>query len=130
MSTDVFDFPFHKVRNDYPDSGARIQMGKSWVYTVQPESPDQRIFTLEFKGMRYFMNFATGAVDTTFKPQHNMALLELFYQAHKTWDTFTYVHPIWGAMNVRFSLPLKTPKGIEDGGGMVESFEITFIEVP
>jgi hypothetical protein len=125
----TFDFPYHQVRTEYPDSTTRVQMGKGWVYPIKPSAPDQRLFVLSFPGMQYFLDGA-GAIDATILPQRNMAAMEAFYQAVLCWDIFNYVHPVYGPMNVRFNRPLQVPKGVIDGNGLLESFDVTFIEVP
>ena len=54
MSTEIFDFPYHRVNTRYPE-GISVQFGSSWVYTAKPNAPDQRRFELTFpQGMQYF----------------------------------------------------------------------------
>lgn len=124
----IFDFPYHKVRTEYPDSTTRIQMGKSWMFPIAPESPDQRLFILTFKGMKYFT--VDGVISEVVNPQRNMATLDKFYRNVLMWDEFNYVHNVYGPLVCRFNQPLKIPEGIEDGDGQVDQFEVTLLEVP
>jgi hypothetical protein len=126
----TFDFPYHRVRTEYPDSTTKVQMGKGWVYPVKPDAPDQRRFVLTMDGMQYFVDPITGEISSTINPQRNMLALELFYRSVQCWGEFNYVHPIYGATNVRFNIPLSVPQGIKDANGLLEPFELSFIEIP
>ena len=119
----------HRYSTDYPESGRRLELGGSYQFSSEPDGPDQRVFTLYFETMKYFAD-SNGAVDREAEPEINFALLEDFYIVHKLWKTFTYTHPIYGVLNVKFAKPLKTPKGIMGGGGALESFSVELIEVP
>jgi hypothetical protein len=130
MSNLYFDFPYHTQRTAYPDSTIHVQMGKGWVYPIKPNAPDQRIITLTFPGMQYFVNPTTGLVDHSVNSQRNLAALEDFYQQVLGWDTFTYSHPVYGAMTVRFNKPLQPGQGIPNGNGLVQAFDVELIEVP
>lgn len=125
----VFEFPYHKVRTIYPDSARRVQLGNSWEFTSAPNAPDQRTFELTFKGMKYFVN-SNGTINKTTQKSLNVGALELFYQQHQTWKKFDYPHPVHGTLQVRFAAPLDIPPGIEGGTGVVEDFQIKFIEQP
>lgn len=129
MATKTFDFPYHKVRTTYPASTTRVQMGNSWEFVSAPKAPDQRTFELIFRGMQYFVK-SNGEIDRTVNTQRNMALLEDFYQEHQQWKSFYYVHPVHGTVTVRFMDPLDIPAGIDGGSGVVEEFQIKFIELP
>lgn len=124
-----FTWIYHRYSTTYPDSGKRVQLGNSYQFSAEPDGPDQRGFTLYFDTMRYFVT-SGGAVDKTTFPAINFALLEDFYKANRLWRTFTYVHPVYGQLNVKFNKPLEVPKGIPDGGGALEPFSIDLIEVP
>lgn len=128
MSALTFDFPYHRVRDEYPE-GTTVQMGKGWVFPIKPDSPDQRTFILSFVGMQYFLN-GSGVVDATINPTRNVKALSDFYAQHQQWDTFTYPHPVHGNLTCRFKSALKLANGIIDGNGVMEPFEVILIEVP
>lgn len=127
MST--FTWMNHTFTTEYPESGFRLQFGNSYLYTEGPTAPDQRVFTLSFPLLKYFLN-SGGAIDATIQPTLNMKALENFYLEHKMWKTFVYPHPVHGNLNVKFNKPLKVPAGIPDGGGAVGAFSLELIEVP
>lgn len=124
----VFDFPYHTVETEYPDSGTQVQMGKSYTFTAPPSAPDQRKFTLNFEALVYFVR--NGVIDATYEPQINMQALDDFYNLHKMNAVFTYPHPVYGDLPCSFAKPLKIPKGTKGGNGVVENIEIQLIEKP
>lgn len=124
-----FNFPYHTVETENPDSSVNVQFGNSYVFTTPPNAPDQRIFTLHFKAMKYFLNGA-GQLDENVYPDINMFRLTKFYQEHKTWKAFEYIHPVHGPLSVRFHRPLAEPEGVQGGNGVVKEFEVTLIEIP
>ena len=124
-----FNFPYHTVRTEYPESGFRVQLGNSYQYSAPPPAPDQRVFKLKFKILKWFTT-PTGQIDRAAQPEINIALLEDFYLQHKMFATFTYNHPVHGSVSVRFNKPLQIPEGIEGGDGAVPGVEVEFIEVP
>lgn len=125
---ETFDFPYHLVSTEYPDSATRVQFGSSYVFTSKPVAPDQRIFTLSFQGMGFF--FSGEILNRDVKPQLNMGTLERFYQDHQTWKSFIYPHALLGSVVCKFHQPLTIPKGVPGGSGKVEGFELKLIEVP
>lgn len=124
----TFNFPYHSVETEYPNSGTQIKLGNSYAYTAPPEAPDQRLFKLSFPLLKYFE--VNGAIDSSVEPQINLAALELFYNLHKMSATFTYPHPVYGELACKFNKPLKIPKGIPGGGGAVPNIDVELIEVP
>lgn len=126
---DQFDFPFHTVETQNPESSFRVQFGNSYVFTTEPDAPDQRIFQLSFQGLFYYTD-EQGVVSIGPKPQLSMKALIDFYKAHKLWDAFQYNHPVHGLVVVRFNKPLTEPKAREGGTGFSEPFQIELIEVP
>lgn len=126
---EIFDFPYHTVEVENPESSFRVQMGGSYVFVAPPTDPDQRIITLYFPTMKYFFN-EFNILDETVNPEYNMLRLINFYKVHKMHEMFEYVHPVHGVMTVRFNQPLKEPRGIPGGNGAVEAFSIQLIEVP
>lgn len=53
---ETFNFPYHRQRTEYPQSGNRIQLGNGYVFTSPPNAPDLRTFTLSFPTMFYYPN--------------------------------------------------------------------------
>lgn len=164
---ETFDFPYHRVAVEYPDSDFRLELGNSYVYTAQSPAPDQREFILYFETMRYYEaayfkqeaepvspTLGTVWINTLTRrayrydgsvwietrnpsrlniypqPEINAGRLEDFYFNHRTWKKFIYPHPLYGDLAVRFNKPLSLPKGVINGGGIIESFEVRFLEVP
>lgn len=126
---DTFDYPFHEVETENPESGFRGQFGNNYIFTTPPTDPDQRKFTLKFPMMMFFTD-SNGTIDAGREPQFNMKHLINFYQAHKLWDTFLYNHPVHGTLEVKFDKPLKEPAVIKNGNGATKEFEVNLIEMP
>ena|SRR5687768_6346921 len=124
-----FIWKYHRYSTDYPESGFQMELGGSYQFTSEPDGPDQRLFTLHFETMRYFTD-SSGNVDATISPELNFLALENFYKEHRRWKSFTYDHPIYGLVKVRFAKPLRTPKGILGGDGALEPFSIDLLEIP
>lgn len=128
MALETFSFPYHTQATDYPDSGFRAKLGNSYEFTAPPPAPDQRVFSLSFPLLKYFVS--AGAITLVTRPEINMAVLEAFYNRHKTYKTFIYPHPVYGNVNVKFSKPLKIPKGTEGADGAIHNIEIELTEQP
>lgn len=126
---ETFPVLYFSYLTRYPESGTRIQFGNSYQYDALPEAPDQRIFVLSLQGMAYFVD-VNGDVDATIQPERNLARLEEFYNVHKRAKPFTLNHPVYGAVTVKFSLPLEIPTGIAAGNGNVDAFDVELIEQP
>ena len=105
-----FDFPYHKVTDEYPESSIVLRFGRGYQFASKPRGPDQLIFHLEFPVMYWYFNGTT--IDRTVKPQLNFAFLQDFYESVRMYDTFTYTHPSRGVQTVRFQKPLPPVKGI------------------
>lgn len=125
-----FDFDYHMCTIAYPESGSRLQLGNSWMFTAAPTAPDQRTLTLSFSGMRVFWNRTLNVPDVTKEPKLNIWRLEQFYLRHRMWKRFEYHHAQHGLMLVTFNKPLSTPKKSEGAMGFVEGFEIELLEHP
>ena len=125
-----FDFDYHICVITYPESGSRLQLGNSWVFTAAPTAPDQRTLTLSFPGMRVFWDAGANAPDAVTLPKLNIWRLEQFYLRHRMWKRFNYRHPQHGMMVVTFNKPFTTPKKSEGMAGFVDGFEIDFLEHP
>lgn len=124
-----FDFPYHKVSTDYPESSFRANLGGSYQFSAPPVAPDQRVFKLRFALLKYFSG-SDGKIDNLVQPELNMGRLEAFYNAHKLHATFTYPHPVYGNVSCRFNKPLRIPEGLTSGDGAIQGIEIEFIEQP
>ena len=125
----TFDFPNHRVRVDYPESSPRLSMGNGYIFAAAPSGPDVRTYTLTFEdGYKYFFDGEDNLDVVTNAAINNFGTLEAFYQTHKLYEPFTYNHPIYGALMVRFNKPLRTPEGIKNGNGALKGFELEFID--
>ena len=79
--------------------------------------------------MCYFVG-ADGKVTDQVKPEVNAYALDLFYQRHRLHKTFTYPHPVYGDVLVKFSKPLEIPEGRPGGGGWLAPFSVELMEQP
>lgn len=125
---ETFPFSYHRVQTDNPESGMRVQLGGSYVFTSAPTDPDQRKFTLTFPTMKYFLN-SSNVLDETINPTYNMYNLIKFYQRHKLHNSFMYDHPVHGSLEVKFAKPLIEPEGLPNGFGSVKEFNVELIEI-
>ena len=125
----TFNFPYHTFSTENPETGFRAKFGGSYVFTAVPDSPDQRVFKLNYPIMKFFTS-PDGSVNSTDSPLINMKTMIDFYHEHKLHKTFVYEHPIYGNVNVKFNKPLPEPLGIPNGQGAVESFEVELVEIP
>jgi hypothetical protein len=112
------------LARDTPDG---MSLG-GWQFTARPTTPFQRRFRITLYGLKWFLDPETDEYDIVEEPEFNARLLELFYQAHETWNPFIFPHPHLGDIVVRFLSPVSVPKGIKDGGGLIDAFEITLVE--
>lgn len=122
-----FDFPFHCVSSEYQQEGTTAVLGGNYTYAVRGAKPEQRKFTLYFKGMKYYQDGA-GKLDPFLNSTLNMGALELFYKQFKLSQSFYYNHPVYGKLKVRFNNPLKVPKLLRKGDGWVGDFQLELIE--
>lgn len=126
----VFTFcPNSQVPRLMPRETSNTVTLNGWTFSARPISPMQRKFEVKVHGLRWYLN-SDGTFDTTTDPTHNARLLELFYQDHEMWNTFTWNHPHLGALNVRFASPLSIPPGRENSGGLIDAFDMTLVEGP
>lgn len=124
-----FDFPYHTVETENPESGFRGQFGNSYVFTAAPSAPDQRLFNLNYPAMKFFTD-QNGVVTDLVQPQINMFAMIKFYQNYKMHKTFTYNHPVYGPTLVKFFKPLKEPEVLPGGFGITKAFTVQLVEVP
>jgi len=125
---ETFNFPFHRMRVEYPPTAPNIQLGRSYVFASRPLGPFQRKFILSFESMVIYQNVDKTA-DLATQPLINFMLLDKFYRDHGTHEVFIYPHELEGNMEVRFADPFKWPDGHVGGNGSVKPFEINLIEV-
>lgn len=114
----------------YPESGTRLQLGNSWTFTAPPDAPDQRIFKLTLQGLRFYVEEDGTTIDTDTEPTRNAGRFDAFYQRHRLWKSFTFNHPQFGPLEVKFHKPLNLPKGIKGGNGLLPEFDIELVEQP
>ena len=125
---ETFNFPFHRVAVQHPVEGTNLKLGGSWDYNSKPSSPAQRKFNLEFRALKYYGE--AGNLDLVTDPEINFGKLEKFYTDHKQHTEFTYPHPIYGELMVKFFKPLEIPMGTVGGGGVVENITVSLVEQP
>ena len=122
----LFDFPYHLVSTEYKPEGLAVPLGGNYAYTVTGNKPEQRKFTLYFKGFRYIQDGLNLRTDED--AQLNMARLEMFYNLHKLDKPFDYNHPVFGMTKVRFDQPLKVPAGLQNSN-WTGDLQLNLIEV-
>lgn len=123
-----FIYRYHTEETLYPDPGGRTQLGRGWVHAVTPAYPGQRTFELFFPAMKWFVT-PEGALDKVTQPELNLGHLEDFYQTHLLHVPFVYPHVRFGNLNVLFKSPITIPPAKPGGGGVVEGFRVTLIEL-
>ena len=128
MPLQTFNFPNHRLEVEYPTSSTQVQFNNSWVFTMKPSAPDQRIFKLSFAAMRWYMQ-SNGTIDLTTDAANNVGALDKFYRDHLLYQTFYYASP-YGTLTVRFKNPLVIPKGEPGGFGVVKDLSVEFLEQP
>lgn len=126
---ELFDFPYHRVRERYPDRQNQVQLGGGWTYTIKPATPPAREFTLTFPAMRYFYS-PLAVLDVDREPAVNAGRLEQFYLRHETYGSFFYEHPRLGTMVVKFKLPLELPEVEPNSDGAIKGVVVTLVEQP
>lgn len=134
MAVQRFNFPYHKVKTEYPESSVRVQFGSNFTFTAKPDSEDMRNFILTFPVMKAFEptenDDGTKSPDLSSDPQINIAVLEKFYQDHRLHTTFIYPHPHYGDVKVKFNKPLKIPEGQTGGDGAIKNITVELMEQP
>ena len=126
---ETFPCTYFRFSTRYPESGLRMQLGRSYVHTAAPQAPDQRNFLLTLPGMQYFCD-AGGQLTAATEPERNMLVLENFYNAHKLAFSFNFNHPIYGTLVCKFNRPLEIPDGIPGGTGILEEVRVELLEIP
>lgn len=133
----VFDFPYHQVQDEYPESSLSIRFGRGYQFASRPMGPDQINLRLSFPTLFWVFN-SGGSLTALTEPKINLKTLIEFYEAHLLYEKFTYNHPLRGTIECRFAKPLVTPKGIRGAVASkdshkfhaVEPFEIQLVTQP
>lgn len=113
----------------YPETGSRMTLGRSYMYTAADPAPHQRTFQLTLQGMQYFLD-AGGALDATVHLDRNMLVLENFFLTHRLNKSFDFEHPVYGTLVCKFGAPLEVPEGIQGGNGLLPEFQVDLLEIP
>lgn len=137
---ETFDYPFHTIGDEYPESSTVVRFGRGYSFASQPKGPDQILFHLNLTGFCWWTEFVTGNIDRTIFPQLNAGHIQDFYESHRLYEPFAYQHPTRGLSTVRFAKPLPSFKSIKDAvierldygirGHSVEPFQIDLILLP
>lgn len=125
---DTFDFPYHVLSVEYPQSSVKLNFGQGYEFASKPKGPDQLDLILDFQLMMFYEDIP-GEIDLTTNPRINMGLLEKFYQEKRLFQKFIYPHQFWGDVVVRFKDPLKYKVKL-GGMGSVEPFSVRLTTQP
>lgn len=97
-----------------------------WDYTPRPVLPYRRKFKVTLEGLRWYY-LQDGTIDYSANPERNAGVLEYFYEDHRKWRPFNFLHERLGLLELRFESPLSIPKALPDSGGLVPALEIMMI---
>lgn len=110
---DTFDFPFHTVGDEYPESSTIVRFGKGYSFASKPKGPDQIVFHLTINPLYWWID-DLGNINRTVNGKGNAATLQDFYEAHGQYQPFLYQHPTRGLVTVRFHKPLPPYRSIKE----------------
>lgn len=110
---DTFDFPYHTVGDEYPESSTLVRFGSGYQFASKPKGPDQIIFHLAITGLFWWID-RDGNIDWASNPLGNAGLLQKFYEGHRMYAPFLYNHPTRGIVTVRFHKPLPPFRSMKD----------------
>lgn len=123
----TFDFcPNSLVPETLPPDVQPLVSMNGWTFASKPSVPYAKRFKVTLHGLRWYLQ-TNGLFDVATDPTRNARRLEQFYETNGTWDKFTWVHPHFGSMNVRFASPVSVPMGIANSNGLVSAFEINLL---
>lgn len=128
---ETFNFPYHGNPEMTPEeNNSSIILKDGFRFDPEPSEPIIRVFSLNFPVMAYRV-LPDGAPDVqgTLVPEFNIMSLWQFYVRHGTWKTFTYPHPVFGNVTVKFNAPFTLP-AVEGNLGMVKNTQVTLREHP
>lgn len=123
----IFSFMKHRTATRYPQNGTTIQFGGGYIFSAKPSAPPQRIFILDFDVMKWYIN-SDGTLDPYTDADINIGALDAFYNLVQTYAPFTYVHPSYGPLTVKFFKPLEIPPGEKGGTGSVFNIQLELVE--
>jgi hypothetical protein len=127
---DTFNFcPSSYVPETLPrDVTASAVTMNGWQFNARPTTPYQRKFKLTLHGLRWYLD-NLGYYDATTNAPFNARALELFYQAHETWDPFLFYHQHLGPdpLQVRFATPVTVPAALQGSNGLIGGLEIQLV---
>jgi len=123
----VFDFcPNRLVAETLPPEPVAGMSMNGWQFSSKPKVPFQQSFKVTLHGLTWYLQ-SNGLYDSTTNLTFNARRFELFYQAHGTWDEFSWTHPHLGALSVKFKTAVAVPKALVNSSGLIEAFEIMLI---
>lgn len=129
MAEFLFDFCLNtRVAELMSPDEPEVRDFNGWVYNPVPVLPFRPTFKVTLEGLRWYLNTAGTALDTTTNPTYNAGRLEAFYRTHRKHKPFNFNHEYLGSLELRFNAPLNIPKGLQNGGGAIESLEIMMIQ--
>lgn len=105
----------------YPQTNIRNDSNQSYVF--KRERKPLRFIELEYSTM-IFNSEVQGVA-----PEMDYDLLQQFYLRHNCSKPFIYEHPVYGDMKVRFVKPISLPKKNQNGGGTLQGFSVTLLEM-
>ena len=126
---ETFDFPYHSIEDQYPETSNPIQFGRGYRFASKPKGPTQYTFLLTFAAFRWFLD-QDGVPDPAVQPHINIKALIDFYDAHMMHEYFIYPHPWRGNLRCRFKTPLKIPPAGPNSKGLVEGIQLQLIYEP
>lgn len=127
MAEFTFDFcPNSRVAEKLAPDEPEVQDFNGWVYNPVPVLPFRPTFKVTLEGLHWYLS--GGSLDTATDPERNAGRLEAFYLTHRLHKPFDFQHEYLGTIEMRFLEPVSVPKGMENGGGVIDSFEIMMIQ--
>ena len=126
----TFDFaPGTTVWEEMQPPEVSVVSFRGWDFTAKPSTPYRPTYKLSMRGMRWYLNDAGNALDTTTNPHINAGRLRAFYIANRTWASFYYTHEVLGTALYKFVTPVQIPPAIANSGGLIDTFEVMIVQV-
>jgi hypothetical protein len=123
---------YFNIETEYQVTRANVTFEGGYQYatprTGYGDNNDLRVFTLSIPVMRYYFG-SQGQLLVDYERSTNFAWLEWMYNIHKLVKPFFFDHPVYGQLKVRFTEPLKVPKGLKGGQAALEGVELRLLEV-
>ena len=134
-----FDFPYHRLSDEYPESSKSLSFGGGYSFASAPKGPDQITFHLDFEAVWFWFTI-DGVPNSFVQPSINALRLQEFYEEHRMYKPFLYLHQTKGRRVVRFLKPLPRLSPIPEKttrcdttlarGHQVQPFSIQLIDNP